>query len=44
MRPLRESAFDASRSFKKTIQESYKGKTAQVEGRYKLFNKGKDKL
>jgi len=36
MQPLRESAFLASKSYKKTIQEVSQGKIAQTKARYKI--------
>lgn len=40
LRPLRETAFNASASFKDTVVEASKGKVAQIEARHRLFKKG----
>jgi len=41
MRPVREAAFEASRSFAASIKEVNKGKIARVHARERLFKKGK---
>lgn len=41
MRPLREIAFDTSRSFKEVAVEASKGKVLQIESRDKIFKQRK---